>query len=198
MFALARAAGAAVLLLSAGCVTCGPGRGSCGSLDDTPAKRRIEAALPEACARAVTSPAGQPSVQGLDRSGSAGSTTDARHSEQRFRYTFRMVASADHWHQEPDRSWPLPPGEYPRVARAVYDEVLKAAAGDGAFDVRGECDGSTFVVRYRAVGPQGQPISGTVSGRVGPEDPHRHEPPLKEPYYTQIAVDVCEDAERAK
>jgi hypothetical protein len=188
---------AAVLSACAGCLTV-PTRDGYASLSDSPVKRRVEEVLPKAAGKAVTSAAGVPSVQGDGGGGRSGGNPEGWSSEWRYHYTFRMVKGPPDWHQDRDKSWSLPVTEYPRVIRSVYDDVSDVVADAGGTVVTSECDGSTFLIRYQVVAPSGQVITGTLRGWVGPEDTHTHDPPLTEPYYTDITIDVREEAGRGK
>lgn len=187
----------AALIACAGCLTVSPRAGDCANLSDTPVKKRVEEVLTKAADKAVTSDAGQPSVQGLSRGGRMSGSPGSWHSEQNFRYNFRLVKGPPDWHQDRDKSWALPAAEYPRAIRSVYTDVCAAVAEAGVKPTESRCDGSTFLVRYRVTAPGGQVVNGTLRGWIGPEDTHSHLPPLEEPYYTQIAVDVREEAARA-
>lgn len=189
---------AAVVAACAGCLTLGPRAGDCGDLGDSPVKRRVEAVLPQAAEKAVASGGGVPSRQALDQSGGSAGHPGHWYSKQRFRYVFRLVRDPADSHQSREKSWALPATDYPRAIRAVYTDVCAAVEAAGVKPTEAQCDGSTFLIRYQTTSPRGHVINGTLRGRIGPEDPHTHDPPLQEPYYTQIAVDVREEAEREK
>lgn len=184
---------ALLALACAGCATAG--NVFQDSDPKSPARQRVEAALPAAAEKALTTPTQVPSRQMLGRSGRTGILEKVAFSEENFRYSFRLVKDADDTHQSPDKSWALPAGEYPRVIHSVYTDVWAAAEAGGGKVVDSRCDGSTFLIRYES-SVRGRPATGTVRGWVGPEDPNGHKPPPTEPYYSVISVDVREEAER--
>lgn len=192
--AFARRGLAALLAATTGCLSVGPRSPAGGSHTDSPAKLRVQAVLPTAAEMSLTTEAAIPSRQCLDQSGHANN----ERSEQRFRYVFRMVKDGTAWHQDRDKSWALPAAEYTRVIRAVYLEAWAAAEAGGGTLTEYRCDGSTFLIRYRATTAAGVPVAGTLRGWIGPEDLHGHQPPLTEPYYTQLAVDVREELDSRK
>jgi len=161
----------------------------------SPAKLRVEAALPAAAEKALTTPTQVPSRQGLDQSGCGGTREKFEFTEQNFRYSFRLVKDADDWYQSREKSWALPAEEYPRVIRSVYTDVWAAVEAGGGKVAESKCDGSTFLIRYESA-IRGRPATGTIRGWVGPEDVSRCEPPLKEPYLSVISIDVREETER--
>src|SRR4051812_31217027 len=97
----------------AGCLTFGPHANDCGDLSDSPVKQGVEAILPRAAEKALTFGAYTPSRQGLDQSGSSAGQPERWYSEQRFRYTFRLVKDPADGHQSREKSWALPAAEYP-------------------------------------------------------------------------------------
>ena len=161
----------------------------------SPARLQVEAALPAATEKALTTPTQVPSRQMLDQSGRSGVLEKVAFSEQNFRYAFRLVKDKDDWYQSREKSWALPAEEYPRVIRSVYTDVCAAAEAGGGKIVDSKCDGSTFLIRYESA-IRGRPATGTVRGWVGPEDLNSHQPPLTEPYLSVISVDVREETER--
>ncbi|HEV3385785.1 MAG TPA: hypothetical protein VG097_13295, partial [Gemmata sp.] len=82
-------------------------------------------------------------------------------TEQNFLYVFRLDKDGN--------SWLLPAEEYPRVIRSVYSDTLNAVGKGGGKVMECKCEGSTFLIRYKAaIG--GRPTTGTIHGWVGPEN----------------------------
>lgn len=190
---MTRLAVAAAVLACAGCATTGTGFED--SFPRSPVKQRVEAALPAAAEKALTTPTQLPSRQGLGQSGRSGLWEKVEFTEQNFRYAFRLVKDADDWYVARERSWALPAEEYPRVIRSICTDTLAAVEGAGGKVIESRCDGSTFLIRYESA-VRGKPATGTIRGWVGPEDVNGHEPPLTAPYLSVISVDTREETER--
>jgi hypothetical protein len=184
---------ALLALVFTGCVTAG--NVFRHSDPKSPVRERVEAALPAAAEKSLTTPTQVPSRQMVGRSGRTGILEKVAFSEQNFRYSFRLVKDPDDTHQSPEKSWALPAEQYPRVIRAVYSDVWAAVEAGGGKVLDSKCDGSTFLIRYGS-SVRGKSATGTIRGWLGPEDLNGQKPPLKEPYYSVISVDVREETER--
>jgi hypothetical protein len=89
----------------------------------------------------------------------------------------------------------LPPGDAALTRRVKAAGDHWAAVEAGGRVLGSKCDGSTFLIRYESA-VRGRHATGSISGWIGLEDPNSHKPPLTEPYYCVISVDVREETAR--
>jgi hypothetical protein len=131
------------------------------------AKQHVEAVLPIAAEKALTTPDHILTRLKADESRSVGAWGTGDFTEVNFRYVYRLDG--------------LP--EYPRVIRSVYSDTLDAVGKGGGKVMECKCEGSTFVIRYKAaIGDR--PTTGTIRGWINEKSEH-----------CAISVDVREETE---
>jgi hypothetical protein len=124
-------------------------------------RQHVEAVLPLAAEKALTTPGHVPTRLEAYQGGSVGTWGTGEFTEQNFLYVFRLDKDGN--------SWLLPAEEYPRVIRSVYSDTLNAVGKGGRKVMECKCEGSTFLIRYKAaIG--GRSTTGTIHGWVGPEN----------------------------
>jgi len=139
------------------------------------AKQHVEAVLPLAAEKALTAPEHTLTRLKADESRSVGTWGTGDFTEVNFRYVYCLDKDGN--------SWSLPVEEYPRVIHSVYSDTLAAVGKGGGKVMECKCEGSTFLIRYKAAIGSRSTI-GTIHGWISENSEH-----------TAISVDVREETE---
>jgi hypothetical protein len=139
------------------------------------AKQHVEAVLPLAAEKALTAPEHTLTRLEANQNRSVGAWGTGDFTEVNFRYVYRV--------DKDGKSLLLPVEEYPRVIRSVYSDTLAAVGKGGGKVMECKCEGSTFLIRYKAaIGSR--PTIGTIHGWINENSEH-----------SVISVDVREETE---